>query len=42
MGGPFLDFVGGGDTTVMKGDIQLMGGPPPTREYPVLNFHSSH
>ena len=26
MGGQFLDFMG--DTAVMRGDIELMGGPP--------------
>ena len=29
---------GGGDTAVMRGDIELMGGPPspPTRENPEI------
>ena len=30
--GQFLDFMG--DTAVMRGDIELMGGPLPTRENP--------
>ena len=30
-GGQFLDFVG--DTAVMRGDTELMGGPP-TKENP--------
>ena len=37
-GGQFLDFMGG-DTAVMRGDIELMGGSPspPTRENPDLS-----
>ena len=27
-GGQFLDFMGGGDTAVMRGDIELIGGSP--------------
>ena len=35
MGGTIFRFYGG-DTAVMRGDIELMGGPPspPTRENP--------
>ena len=32
-GGAIFGFYGGGDTAVMRGDIELMGDPP-TRENP--------
>ena len=39
-GGQLLDFMGG-DTAVMRGDIELMGGPPspPTGENPAHILH---
>ena len=42
MGGTIFGFYGG-DTAVMRGDIELMGDPPspPTRENPVLFSRST-
>ena len=37
-GGQFLDFIGGGGTAVIRGNIELMGGSPTVplnREKPV-------
>ena len=38
-GGQFFDFMGG--TAVMRGDIELMGGPP-TRETLPMEYVSIH
>ena len=46
MGGTIFGFYGG-DTAVMRGDIELMGGPPsppsppPTRENPDVGLATS-